>query len=616
MKHFITLFLTVLSLFAFAQIPTTLPLQGALEDNGVPVDGTFTMDFSISSIGWSETQNVTVVDGLYSVVLGAVTDLPSDLFSSTNIHSLDITFDGNPLSPVNVYSPMTSSSGYFANNNLRMEITDINDPNVGDYVELTDRFLRFRNVNDAVSSVFLTGKLGQPRLQLSAHDEMNALISTTFLGTTETEGGYLTMQDFNGQQTISFLGDSAQADFAAPGGGAVSFGAIDPGPDPVDGGTLPYFFMFGDDGGDASFDIRVADEGAGDYARVIMNGPNGNNVFLNGIDGSGYFSGDLTVDGNINANINPNFTNLNVSDNGASYSVNIVNDPNNNDPTGYTAEMFLNGDESPTVQIGGTPWENGDLGLMNIYGTNADGPGGGWYFVGVTANVNRDTGTGDEWGSISLSKSDASDNQYQSIGIDGNSGRIDFSGPGYQNAIIGSNSSFANEEHGFMNLTKNDGNGQNETFAVNANGSENNGGAELIMRGADFNDKIRLDANDNKGSIDLTGPNGATNVSVFSNWGSFGQGAMVIRDGDSNDRGYFTVNDYEDNGTVYHGMLDISNNRNGAGVRLDGNGIISVQQESNNANNSVEMFDGGGAGNININDFSNNNAISLTSMEN
>lgn len=611
MKHFITFFLTVLTLLSFAQTPTTLPLQGALEDNGVPVDGTFAMDFSISLVGWSETQNVTVVNGIYSVVLGAVTDLPSDLFSSTNVHSLDITFDGNPLTSVNVYSPMTSSSEYFTDNNLRMEITDVNDPDVGDYVELTDRFLRFRNINDAVSSIFLTGKLGEPRLQISAHDDMNSLISTTFLGSTSTEGGYLSMQDFNGQQTISLLGDSAHADFSVPGKGAVSFGAVDPASNPADGGTLPYFFMFGDDGGDAPFDIRVADDGSGDYSRVIMNGPNGNNIFLSGFDGSGYFSGDLTVDGNINANINPNFSNLNVSDNGASFSVNIVNDPNNNDPSGYTAEMFLFGDESPTIQMGGQPWENGDLANLGLFGTNADGPGGGWYFAGLVANVNRDNGTGDEWGSISISKSDASDNQYQTIGLDGQNGRINFDGNGFNNASIGTASIQPDEEHGNIRLAKNDNNGENETFVVNANGDLTDGGAELIMRGADFSDKIRLDANGNKGSIDLTGPNGANNVSLFSNWGGFGQGALVIRDGDSNDRGYFTVNDYEDNGTVYHGMIDLNNNRNGAGVRLDGNGIISVQQESNNGNNSVEMFDGGGAGNININDLSNNNAISL-----
>ena len=96
-----------------------------------------------------------------------------------------------------------------------------------------------------------------------------------------------------------------------------------------------------------------------------------------------------------------------------------------------------------------------------------------------------------------------------------------------------------------------------------------------------------------------------------SQWGSNGQGALVLRDADDNDRAYLTVNDYEDNGTVYHGMLDLGTNLNNSGARIDGNGIISVQQASNNGNNAAEMFADGDVGVINLNDATNQNAVRL-----
>ena len=105
--------------------------------------------------------------------------------------------------------------------------------------------------------------------------------------------------------------------------------------------------------------------------------------------------------------------------------------------------------------------------------------------------------------------------------------------------------------------------------------------------------------------------NGQDRASLISNWGTFGQGAMILKDADGNDRGYFTVNDYEDNGTVYHGYIELSNNRNSAGARIDGNGIISVRQGSNLSNTAVEMFESGDAGYMNVNNSANENSIAL-----
>ncbi len=67
----------------YAQIPKLINYQGKLNDaNGLPVNGTRSITFSIyeSAAGgsalWSETHaSVTVTDGIFSILLGSVTDL-------------------------------------------------------------------------------------------------------------------------------------------------------------------------------------------------------------------------------------------------------------------------------------------------------------------------------------------------------------------------------------------------------------------------------------------------------------------------------------------------------------------------------------------------------------
>jgi len=107
------------------------------------------------------------------------------------------------------------------------------------------------------------------------------------------------------------------------------------------------------------------------------------------------------------------------------FSVNVVNDPNGSDPNGETVEMFVWGDESPNFQIGGKPWENGDLGSFGMYGSTSDG--NGWYLQNANMSVNSD-GT-DEWTYFSLSKTNISGQTSQeTIQIDGLNGNINISG--------------------------------------------------------------------------------------------------------------------------------------------------------------------------------------------
>lgn len=74
----------------FAQVPQLINYQGRLDSAGVPINGTKDLTFSIygdtaalTAASWTETQtNVQVVNGVFNVLLGSTTTLPSSLFTS------------------------------------------------------------------------------------------------------------------------------------------------------------------------------------------------------------------------------------------------------------------------------------------------------------------------------------------------------------------------------------------------------------------------------------------------------------------------------------------------------------------------------------------------------
>ncbi|MBI5361185.1 MAG: tail fiber domain-containing protein [Planctomycetes bacterium] len=85
MKRFLTLFFAMLVIFvgmgiSFATPPQTINFQGKLyNSSGTEIDSTVSMTFKIYDVAtggtalWTETQNVTVTDGVYSVILGSST---------------------------------------------------------------------------------------------------------------------------------------------------------------------------------------------------------------------------------------------------------------------------------------------------------------------------------------------------------------------------------------------------------------------------------------------------------------------------------------------------------------------------------------------------------------
>ncbi len=98
-----------------SDIPQVLSYHGYLESNGSPVNGTKNMTFKIwdSQVGgqelWSETHSdVQVLNGHFSVTLGLSNPIPLDLFTGGAERWIEITVEGEVLSP----RTQISSVGY------------------------------------------------------------------------------------------------------------------------------------------------------------------------------------------------------------------------------------------------------------------------------------------------------------------------------------------------------------------------------------------------------------------------------------------------------------------------------------------------------------------------
>lgn len=111
----------VLFLFAMvplainAQVPEEINFQGYLTDSGGnPLNGDYSMQFSLYDVDtggialWSETQPVTVVDGIYNIALGSSSPLSSDLFGGPRYLGVQIGADSE-MTPRQVVSSVAYS---------------------------------------------------------------------------------------------------------------------------------------------------------------------------------------------------------------------------------------------------------------------------------------------------------------------------------------------------------------------------------------------------------------------------------------------------------------------------------------------------------------------------
>lgn len=93
MNYFIAAFI-VLTCMAVAQVPSLVSYQGRLDDSaGDPVaDGSYSVVFTVYDAGsggnvlWSETQSVTTVNGLFSVLLGSVNPVVDSAFAGATTY--------------------------------------------------------------------------------------------------------------------------------------------------------------------------------------------------------------------------------------------------------------------------------------------------------------------------------------------------------------------------------------------------------------------------------------------------------------------------------------------------------------------------------------------------
>src|SRR5688572_26881312 len=87
-----------------AQAPNLLNYQGKLIMGGNPASGSFSMTFTIYSaasggnILWTESQSVTVTNGVFNVLLGSATGggIPSNVFTGSGERHLGIKVGSDP----------------------------------------------------------------------------------------------------------------------------------------------------------------------------------------------------------------------------------------------------------------------------------------------------------------------------------------------------------------------------------------------------------------------------------------------------------------------------------------------------------------------------------------
>ncbi len=102
----VTSSLLLVTAVAQAQVPPVINYQGQLLDaSGNPANGNFAMVFAIFDVPtggtalYTETQNVTVSNGVFNALIGSATPIPQTLFDGSTNRLLEITVNGTVLTP-------------------------------------------------------------------------------------------------------------------------------------------------------------------------------------------------------------------------------------------------------------------------------------------------------------------------------------------------------------------------------------------------------------------------------------------------------------------------------------------------------------------------------------
>jgi endosialidase-like protein len=106
--------------------------QGTLYENGEPVNGERKLTFSIdleNDDTWIEVHpTVQVVEGLYGIVLGSITPMPSNLFYEVNERTMTVTVGNTVLGTTKLLAPFAlADNKNFNTGSFKLEVKSVND---------------------------------------------------------------------------------------------------------------------------------------------------------------------------------------------------------------------------------------------------------------------------------------------------------------------------------------------------------------------------------------------------------------------------------------------------------------------------------------------------------
>ncbi len=156
---------------------------------------------------------------------------------------------------------------------------------------------------------------------------------------------------------------------------------------------------------------------------------------------------------------------------------------------GYSAEMFLWGDNSPNIQMGAPNWQDNNLSFMQFFGSiqNTDG----WYPGNLILQTVKEEESGFEAGAIDLFRTEGADTTENTIHLDGMSGSATFSGSIQVNGdlnVDGNINADVQPAWGEDFQIKNN----NGALRADLNYYENNDAGSLVLYGANDSTKAIL----------------------------------------------------------------------------------------------------------------------------
>ncbi len=193
------LFLSVLAVPAFSQVPGVINYQGSLRDkSGNPINQSLPMTFSIydtpaTGTGtqlWTENQTVGVNNGVFSVHVGAVNPIPESVFASSSAYlEVDINGEAPSARPQLLSSPYSfhsSAADYALTVSSSIAVSTIN----------ATASTPFGGVN-ITTNAFIQGNVGIGTTSPGATLDVNGVIESNTSDLWNTAGNYAGLQFFD-----------------------------------------------------------------------------------------------------------------------------------------------------------------------------------------------------------------------------------------------------------------------------------------------------------------------------------------------------------------------------------------------------------------------------------